>query len=135
MNESTPPSGSYGIGIGRCLAAIVEQNHTDKSILWPKAIAPIQVSILVINTKDDQQMEVANQLYTSLLSQGFDVLLDDRPERPGVKFNDNELIGSYATITVGKAISENMVEFSVQNSDKELVSVNDIQNKIVELFK
>ena len=127
--------GSYGIGIGRCLAAIVEQNHTDKSILWPKAIAPIQVSILVINTKDDQQMEVANQLYTSLLSQGFDVLLDDRPERPGVKFNDNELIGSYATITVGKAISENMVEFSVQNSDKELVSVNDIQNKIVELFK
>ncbi|NLW28740.1 MAG: proline--tRNA ligase [Erysipelothrix sp.] len=127
--------GSYGIGIGRCLAAIVEQNHTDKGIVWPKAIAPIQVSILVINTKDEKQMEVANYLYTSLIHQGFDVLLDDRAERPGVKFNDNELIGAFATITVGKDITDNLVEFSVQNSDKELVSIQEIENKIVELFK
>lgn len=127
--------GSYGIGIGRCLAAIVEQNHTEKGILWPKAIAPIQVAILIINTKDEKQMEVAQQLYTSLVNVGLDVLLDDRTERPGVKFNDSELIGAYATITVGKVIVDNNVELSIQNSDKQLVSINDIQNKIVALFK
>lgn len=127
--------GSYGIGIGRCLAAIVQQNHTENSILWPKEIAPIQVAIVVINTKDEEQNHVANTLYESLNKEGLDVLLDDRKERAGVKFNDMELIGAYARITVGRSIKDNQVELKISGQDEiQLVSLDDIQKTIKELF-
>ncbi len=128
--------GSYGIGIGRCLAAVVEQNHTDNQILWPKNLAPVQVGIVIANMKDQQQLDIANSIYDQLLQKGFDVLLDDRNERLGVKFNDMELIGAYTRITVGKAAKENKVELKVMDQeDLQLVEVSEIIEKIELIFK
>lgn len=127
--------GSYGIGPGRCLAALVEQNHTDKGILWPKAIAPIQVAILVINTANPAQMTAAEQIYQSCLRAGYDVLLDDREERAGVKFNDMDLIGAYVRVTCGKALEQNQVEIKISGSDdKELVPLAQAGQRIAELL-
>lgn len=120
--------GSYGIGIARCLAAIVEQNHTENSILWPKAIAPIEVAIVVINTKVEEQNQVANNLYTSLRNQKIDVLLDDRTERAGVKFNDMELIGAYIRITVGRTITDGRVEVKINGEEQsQLINLDEIE--------
>lgn len=120
--------GSYGIGIARCLAAIVEQNHTENSILWPKAIAPIEVAIVVINTKVEEQNQVANNLYTSLRNQKIDVLLDDRTERAGVKFNDMELIGAYIRITVGRTITDGQVEVKINGEEQsQLINLDEIE--------
>lgn len=102
--------GSYGIGPARCLAAIVEQNHSEKGILWPKQIAPVEVGIIIPNTKDEAQIEMAEALYTACQSAGFDVILDDRKERVGVKFNDMELIGVYARVTCGRGAAKGLVE-------------------------
>lgn len=102
--------GSYGIGLERCMAAIVEQNNDEMGIIWPFHIAPYQVSIVLINSKDETQNSVALELYQKLTDLGYDVLLDDRDERPGVKFKDMDLIGIPIRITVGKKVSEQMVE-------------------------
>lgn len=128
--------GSYGIGIGRCLAAIVEQNHKDNKIQWPKNLAPIQVGIVVANMKDEQQVKIANTLYDELKALKLDVVLDDRNERVGVKFNDMELIGAYARITVGKAVAQNQVELKVMHQEEvELVNLDEINKKIELIFK
>lgn len=127
--------GSYGIGIGRCLAAIVEQSHTDNQILWPKNLAPVQVGIVIANMKDEHQVALANQIYEQLKKTNLDVVLDDRNERLGVKFNDMELVGAYARITVGKAAAENKVELKLSNSqDNELVEVSELEQKIGLIF-
>lgn len=109
--------GCYGIGVGRSLAAMVEQKHTDNGLLWPKHLAPIQVAVVVVNNKNAEQMEVAEQLYTSLAKRDIDIVLDDRKERVGVKFNDMELVGAYCRITVGRSITEGMVEVKLTGSD------------------
>ena len=128
--------GSYGIGIGRCLAAVVEQNHTEKHILWPKQIAPVQVAIVIANMKDEKQVEIGNQLYETLKKTNLDVVLDDRNERLGVKFNDMELIGAYARITVGKAVTENKVELKLMAQDGfDLIDIDEVETKIEEVFK
>lgn len=103
--------GSYGIGPGRCMAAIAEQQADDNGINWPTCIAPFEVSICIISMKDEQQVKIADDLYNTLLKENVDVLLDDRDERPGVKFKDMELIGVPYRITVGKKITDNLVEF------------------------
>ena len=110
--------GCYGIGIGRCMAAIVEQNHDDKGIIWPENIAPYRVAIVNISNKDEVQVEVANKLHDALAAKGIDVLLDNRDERPGVKFNDMELIGIPHRITVGKKAKDGIVELKHRNSDE-----------------
>lgn len=115
--------GSYGIGPGRCLAALVEQKHDDFGILWPKEIAPYQVAIVVINTKVEKQNDVADLLYSQLKQHNIEVLLDDRDERAGVKFNDMDLIGIPLRITVGKAIEQGQVEVK-QRTEKEAVLVD-----------
>ena len=102
--------GSYGIGLGRCMAALVEQNNDDKGIKWPVNIAPYKVCIVIINSKDEVQNELGNTLYNKLNDMNIDVLLDDRDERPGVKFKDMELIGIPLRITVGKKAIDNIVE-------------------------
>ncbi len=102
--------GSYGIGIERCMAAIVEQNNDENGIIWPKAIAPYEVGIVIVSMKDEEQVKIANALYDELCHLGIDVLLDDRQERPGVKFKDMELIGIPLRITVGRGIQEGKVE-------------------------
>jgi len=115
-NESVPVvMGSYGIGTARCMAAVVEQHNDDNGIIWPKEIAPYTVGIVLINPKDEIQNELAHNLYNMLWEQGIDTLLDDRNERPGVKFKDMDLIGLPIKITVGKRANENIVEFKTRD--------------------
>ena len=118
--------GSYGIGLGRCIAAVVEQNHDKKGILWPEAIAPYKVIIVLINGKDETQSAVAEQIYNKLSENGVEVLLDDRDVRAGVKFADSELIGILYRITVGRGAKDNLVEVNKRCSDvKEEMSVEE----------
>lgn len=102
--------GSYGIGIGRIMAAVVEQNNDENGMIWPLTIAPYQVGIVIINSNDPEQIKIANQLYEELKSNNIEVLLDDRDERPGIKFNDLDLIGIPLRITIGNKIKDNLVE-------------------------
>jgi prolyl-tRNA synthetase len=115
--------GSYGIGPGRCLAAIVEQNHDDFGILWPKALAPYTVGLVIINTKIELQNTTGEDLYQQLLQAGVEVLLDDRDERAGVKFNDMDLIGIPLRITIGKTLEQGKVEVKFRN-EKEIQLVD-----------
>ena len=110
--------GSYGIGLGRTMAAIVEQSHDDKGIIWPDNIAPYKVIILVMSSKDEIQTKLGNELYDKLNAMGIECILDDRDERPGVKFNDAELIGIPYRITVGKKAAEGIVEFKTRTGEK-----------------
>lgn len=103
--------GCYGIGISRTAAAAVEAHHDDWGIKWPLAIAPYHVTIVPVSTKDELQMTTANKIYKELLANGVEAVIDDRDERPGVKFKDADLIGFPFRITVGKTISEGNVEF------------------------
>jgi prolyl-tRNA synthetase len=127
--------GSYGIGPGRCLAAIVEQHNDGKRILWPKNIAPIEVAIIPVNTKNEEQMKVAEQLYDELLKAGHDVLLDDRNERAGIKFNDMELIGAYCRITVGRTVGEGLVEIKINEEETaESVPISEVGEHIARIL-
>ena len=101
--------GCYGIGISR--TAAVEAHHDDWGIKWPLAIAPYHVTIVPVSTKDELQMTTANKIYEELLANGVEAVIDDRDERPGVKFKDADLIGFPFRITVGKTITEGNVEF------------------------
>ena len=125
--------GSYGIGPGRCMAAIVEQNHDDYGIIWPKEIAPYSVAIVIINSKVESQISVADDLYSQLQKAKVDVILDDRDERPGVKFNDMDLIGIPVRITVGKAIEQGQVEVKFRNEKEvQLVNIQDIKQFVLD---
>jgi len=136
-NELKPVvMGCYGIGIERIIAAIVEQNHDDKGIIWPMNIAPYKVAIVLISDKDEKQIEVANKLYEELNNLGIETILDDRKERPGVKFNDMDLIGIPVRITVGKKVEENQVEFKLRNGDEvEVIEIEKVIEKIEATIK
>ena len=109
--------GSYGIGVSRLLSAIVEQKADNDGLVWPASVAPFDVHIVPVNTKDDEQARVASQLEELLTKQGLEVLIDDRKERAGVKFADADLIGLPIRITVGKKASEDVVEVKVRASN------------------
>ncbi|NLC88285.1 MAG: proline--tRNA ligase [Clostridiaceae bacterium] len=136
-NELKPVvMGCYGIGIERIIAALVEQNHDDKGIIWPINIAPFKVAIVLISNKDDKQKQVAQDLYEKFTNAGIETILDDRDERPGVKFNDMDLIGIPLRITVGKKVEENQIEFKSRSSEEvELIDINDILDKIKNIIK
>jgi prolyl-tRNA synthetase len=103
--------GCYGIGISRLVAAAVEQNHDANGIIWPLAIAPFHVLLLPINYKDEKLRAAADKLYQELQQRGVEVLLDDRDERPGVKFKDADLIGIPLRITLGaKGLEKGTIE-------------------------
>ncbi len=106
--------GCYGIGVSRTAAAAIEKFHDDFGIKWPKEIAPFQVMIIPVNINDEQQMSVADDLYQKFQEQGIEVLIDDRDERAGVKFKDADLIGIPVRITVGKTITEGLVEYKLR---------------------
>ena len=128
--------GSYGIGTGRCMGAIVEQNHDENGIIWPKEIAPYTVAIVIISNKDEQQVSVANNLYEQFKANGIDVILDDRDERPGVKFKDMDLIGVPYRITVGKGIVNGNVECKKRwEQDRSEQSINSIVNYVISDLK
>ncbi|WP_163650141.1 proline--tRNA ligase [Modicisalibacter sp. 'Wilcox'] len=117
LDESGKPAtlwmGCYGIGITRIVAAAIEQNHDDAGIIWPNAIAPFEVVLVPMNAHKSQRVrETAERLYEMLVGQGFDVLLDDRDTRPGVKFNDQELIGIPHRIVIGdRGLDNNELEY------------------------
>jgi len=98
--------GCYGIGVSRVVAAAIEQNHDDKGIIFPVPLAPFQVIVLNLGPKDEAYCTAAEALYNGLRAQGVDVLLDDRDERPGSKFNDADLLGIPYRLTVGKTFEK-----------------------------
>ena len=103
--------GSYGIGIERTMAAVVERSHDEAGMIWPVSVAPFEVVITVVKPKDAAATDAGGALYDALVAEGIEVLLDDRDERPGVKFNDADLIGIPYRITVGpKGLAEGIVE-------------------------
>ncbi len=135
VNGKTHPyvMGCYGIGISRTAAAAVEAHHDEHGIKWPLAIAPYHVVIVPVNIQDEAQMNVANALYEVLKNAGVEVVLDDRDERAGVKFKDADLIGFPFRITVGKTISEGLVECKIRETD-ELVKMtpDEVKQNIID---
>ena len=122
--------GCYGIGVSRTMAAAIEKYHDDFGIIWPKEIAPYHVDIVPVNVEDELQARVANELYEKLCALGIEVVIDDRNERAGVKFKDADLIGFPIRITVGKTISEGLVEFKTrENGEMVKVPVNEAIEK------
>jgi len=99
--------GCYGIGVSRVVAAAIEQNHDDNGIIFPVPLAPFQVVVLNLGANDEAMTQASEKLYHELQAAGFDVLLDDRDERPGSKFKDADLLGIPFRVTVGKSFSKN----------------------------
>ncbi|MBQ9961575.1 MAG: proline--tRNA ligase [Firmicutes bacterium] len=106
--------GCYGIGVTRTLAAVVEQHHDDDGIIWPMSVAPYHVIVTLVKPDDEEQAAAAEKIYQELLRAGVEVLLDDRKERPGVKFKDADLLGIPVRITVGKRAPEGIVEYKLR---------------------
>ncbi len=109
----TPIMGCYGIGVERAIAAIAEVHHDDAGLTWPVQVAPAEVTVVLLSTKDEAARGVAEDLYRGLLSDGADALIDDRDERPGVKFRDAELTGIPCRISVGsRDLADGVVEIT-----------------------
>ncbi len=112
--------GCYGIGVGRTMAAAIEQNHDDQGIIWPMTIAPFHVVVIPVSSKDNDQMEAAEKIYQELNKHGLQVIMDDRDERAGVKFKDADLVGYPLQIVVGrKTIGEGTVDLKVRKTKEE----------------
>ncbi len=126
--------GCYGIGIGRTVAAAIEQNHDDNGVIFPMAIAPFQVMITLLNAKDEQVVSVGNELYNSLLASGIEAVLDDRADRPGSKFKDADLIGVPIRVTVGgRALKEGAFEVQVRGGgERQMMPVAETATWLVE---
>lgn len=128
--------GCYGIGVSRLLSAIAEQTADQNGLCWPDSIAPFDVHVIPVNVKKDDQVEMANQIYTDLQNAGFDVLLDDRKERAGVKFADSDLIGLPIRVTVGRKASDGIVEVKIRKSgDTVEVKADEVVSTVKILMK
>jgi prolyl-tRNA synthetase len=128
--------GCYGLGIGRTVAAAIEQNHDQDGIIWPLPLAPFEVLVMSLNPQDPEVSRTADQIYDRLVAEGVDVFYDDRDERPGVKFKDADLIGIPVRVAVGaKGLAEGQVEVSLRRDrEKILVPVADTVAKVAELL-
>ncbi len=127
--------GSYGIGLERCMAAVADQHHDDAGLIWPLEIAPFQVAIVPVSMKNEAQAKAAQELYEELKKAGVKVLLDDRPERAGVKFKDMELIGIPYRVTIGRGIDNSMVEWTERESGiKEEIPADLVRERILSLL-
>ena len=118
MQEQEIVMGCYGIGVSRTMAAVVEQYHDDNGIIWPLSVAPYHAIVTVVNTNEEAQMALAEKIYEGLLHQGVEALLDDRTERPGVKFKDADLLGIPIRITVGKKAGDGQVEYKLRRDSQ-----------------
>ncbi|MDD4123530.1 MAG: His/Gly/Thr/Pro-type tRNA ligase C-terminal domain-containing protein, partial [Bacilli bacterium] len=128
--------GSYGIGPGRCMSAVVEQSNDEKGIIWPVSIAPYKVAIVLINSKDAAQNNIAEEIYAKFNDSGFEPLLDDRDERAGVKFNDMDLIGIPFRVVVGKGVEKGVVEVKARTEkDSKEIEIDKVVDYIEELLK
>ncbi|MFZ0626566.1 MAG: proline--tRNA ligase [Acidimicrobiia bacterium] len=126
--------GSYGIGVERGMAAVVESSHDDKGIIWPVSVAPYEVVVTVVRADDEGTLAAAEKLYHELEDAGVEVLLDDREERPGVKFADAELIGIPYRVTVGpRGVAEGKVELTTRRIlETEEVAMGDVVQRLIE---
>ena len=128
--------GCYGIGVSRLIAAIIEQNNDENGIIWPKEVAPYLVHLVCLDMKKDVQKELAEKIYTKLLEDKIEVLYDDRIERPGVKFNDADLIGLPIQIIVGRKADEGIVEIKVRKTgEREEVLIENLYTKLHEIIE
>jgi len=126
--------GSYGIGVGRTMAAIAEACHDENGLIWPVSVAPYEVVVAVLNPKKDETREAGVRIYEALQAAGIDVLLDDRDERPGVKFKDSELVGIPWRITIGpKGLAEGKAElFRRRGAQKREIDVHKAAEAVIE---
>ncbi|GGI14156.1 proline--tRNA ligase [Gottfriedia solisilvae] len=123
--------GCYGIGVSRTLAAIVEQFNDEKGIVWPKNLAPFDVHVITVNTKNDEQVQLSEDIYKMLKENGHDVLVDDRNERVGVKFADADLFGIPVRIVVGKRAPEGIVELKTRDGQySKEVEISNLMNEL-----
>lgn len=128
--------GCYGIGVSRLLSAIVEQHSDENGIVWPRSIAPFDVHVIPVNVKKEEQVELSEKVTELLENAGYKVLVDDRRERPGVKFADSDLIGIPARITVGKKAAEGIVEIKLRRTGETLeVKLDELLNSLQILLK
>ncbi|WP_019242272.1 MULTISPECIES: proline--tRNA ligase [Bacillus] len=127
--------GCYGIGVSRTLSAAAEQYNDEKGLVWPKQLTPFHVHVIPVNVKNEAQATLALELYDSLKKQGYDVLLDDRQERPGVKFNDSDLMGLPVRVTVGKRAEESVVEVKNRKTGESVeVHVDELSEVIANIL-
>ena len=126
--------GCYGIGVSRTLAAVIEQHHDEDGIIWPVSVAPYHAIVTLVKPKDEEQAKVAEEIYQSLLTAGVEAVIDDRDERPGVKFKDADLLGFPIRITVGKRAGEGIVEYKLRrDSEKIEISVAEAIESAIKL--
>jgi prolyl-tRNA synthetase len=135
--EQTMIMGCYGIGIGRTVAAAIEQNHDEQGIVWPPPLAPYQVIITPVNVKDEKLASAAEELYQDLLNRGVEAILDDRDERAGVKFMDADLIGLPLRVTIGpKRLAEGKIEIRERISGEvRILSLSEVDDFITSYYK
>ncbi|MDN7144619.1 proline--tRNA ligase [Liquorilactobacillus mali] len=123
--------GCYGIGVSRLLSAIIEQNSDENGIIWPQTIAPFDIHVVPVNSKNETQVKLANEVTSDLQSAGYSVLVDDRKERAGVKFADSDLMGLPVRVTIGKKAEEGIVEVKLRrNGETVEVRREELQNAI-----
>ena len=136
-NRQALQMGCYGIGVSRIVAAAIEQNHDDKGIIWPKNIAPIQISILpIFKESSDKTFIFAEKLYKDLSKLGLRVMLDDRQERFGKKITESELVGSSYAVVIGKSYIENKtIELISRNGDKTELKDSEIEKFLIKAFQ
>ena len=136
-NRQALQMGCYGIGVSRIVAAAIEQNHDDKGIIWPKNIAPIQISILpIFKESSDKTFIFAEKLYKDLSKLGLRVMLDDRQERFGKKITESELVGSSCAVVIGKSYIENKtIELISRNGDKTELKDSEIEKFLIKAFQ
>jgi prolyl-tRNA synthetase len=127
--------GCYGIGVNRIIAATIELNNDKKGIIWPSSIAPFKVIVLPINYEKDEIRRVTDEVYNELKNKGIEVLLDDRDESAGVKFNDAELIGIPLQIVIGeKGLKKGILELKDRKTGKVIeVKKQELINKVLSL--
>ncbi|MBP7344667.1 MAG: proline--tRNA ligase [Clostridia bacterium] len=128
--------GCYGIGLGRTLAAVIEQYNDEKGIIWPMEVAPYKVYILPTLVNDSLIYDMAVRMHNELMAKGIDVILDDRDERPGVKFNDADLLGIPLRVTVGRNAKDGLVEFKKRNEkEASVITYEEALKKIISLVR
>ncbi|NMA60461.1 MAG: proline--tRNA ligase [Firmicutes bacterium] len=129
--------GCYGIGVGRTVAAVIEKNYDEDGIIWPMSIAPYHVIVVPVSIKDQAQAEAAEKLYQELQAAGVEVVLDDRNERPGVKFKDADLIGFPIRVTIGsKSLEHGQMEVTIRRTKEKLnVPIDEVVATILGIIK
>ena len=128
--------GCYGIGVTRLLSAVAEQTADEHGLVWPDSIAPFDVHVIPVNAKKDDQMAMANAIDQQLTAAGYEVLVDDRKERAGVKFADSDLIGLPIRITIGKKAADGIVEVKIRKTGETIeVRQEEVANTVGILLK